>query len=252
MTHRVNLTPKESYALAQQLAGAAEYEEAIAHYSSALDGNPNHIQARCGRGLAFQRMGEHCRAIADFDHVISCNPDWSGAFVAYYSRAVSRYELSQPMKVIEDCDQAISRNPQFIDALYLRGTVQKSLGQIEAAMRDMSAVLNLDPNYHVAYCVRGGLYYLQQGWMHAIDDLTAAIELGGCGADHIWQCFYIRGMAAQELGNHSDAIADFTRTIALAPNDSGSYLRRSHSYRELGEFELADADVRIGTRLGHS
>lgn len=251
MTYHDSATPDDLYTVAQDLLVLGKFADAIPAYTSALESDPTHIQARCGRGLAFQRLGEHHKAIADFDKVITCFPDWPGAFVAYHSRAASRQALGQNLEAVEDCNEAINRNPEFIDAIYLRGTARKALEQFEAAVSDMDAVLDADPTYHEAYRVRGSLYLLQHRWRQAIDDFTAAIERSASGLEGARQCFYLRGMAAQEFGDHSAAITDFSRAIELAPGDCGAYFRRSRSYAEIGESTLADADFQTGSRIMH-
>jgi tetratricopeptide (TPR) repeat protein len=233
------------------LAASRRHADAIEAYSSALAIDPGHIEARCSRGLAFQQIGEHVRAIADFDEVISSYPNWAGSFAAYYGRAGSRQALGQNIEAIEDCDEAIRRNSRLIDSLYLRGMVRKAIGDVEAAINDMNAVLKADAGYREAYFVRGGLHCLRQSWEQAVEDLTAAIELGVAETENGRACFYLRGMAAQELGEHHAAIADFARTIELVPDDGAAYLRRSRSYHEIGESALAAADIRTGTRLMH-
>ena len=246
-----HISPDESYTAAQELAASGRYADAIAKYSLAIDGDPSHIAGRVGRGLAYQRIGEHSKAISDFDEVITCYPDWPGAFVAYYGRAVSQQALGQHLETVKDCDEATRRNPELADAIYLRGTAQKALGHIDAAVNDMDAVINLDPGYSEAYLERGKLSYFQHRWQRAVDDFTAAIENFGAGSQYLRECFYLRGMAAQELGEHRAAIADFTRTIDLVPNDGAAYLRRARSYHELGERASGDADVQAVARLMH-
>jgi tetratricopeptide (TPR) repeat protein len=201
--------------------------------------------------LAFQRIGEHSSAIVDFDHVISSYAHWPGAFVAYYSRALSRQVLGRSLEAIADCDEAIRRNREHTDALYLRGTIRKALGHVEAAMSDMDAVLTIDPSYREACFVRGGLYYVQQRWERAVADFTVAVEHVSAETPNVRHCLYLRGMAAQQLGEHLAAIADFTRTIELAPGDGAAYLRRSWSYREIGEAALAAADLQVAMRMLH-
>jgi len=242
------VAPDEAYSAAQDLAASGRYSDAIVAYSAAISGDPDHITARVGRGLAFQRIGEHLKALADFDSVISSYTDWPGAFVAYYGRAVSRQALGQTVEAMADCNEAIGRNPEHADALYLRGTARKALGQVEAAICDMDAVLRIDPTYHEAYLVRGGLYHSQQHWEQAVADFTAAMEHIPERAPAVRECLCLRGMAAQQLGEHHVAIADFTRTIELAPGDGAAYLRRSWSYREIGEAASAAADLQAGMR----
>lgn len=135
----------------------------------------------------------------------------------------------------------------------MRGTARKALGHLGAAISDMDTVLRVDPGYYEAYIQRGKLlHYLQQRWEQAIDDLTAAIEHGIAATENARECFYLRGMAAQELGDHRAAITDFTRTIDLIPSDGGAYLRRWRSYCQIGESALAGADFEVGKRLIHS
>ena len=91
--NRRSIDADESYSTAQELMTSGRYADAIVMYSSALAQNPDNIVSRVGRGLAFQRIGEHSKAILDFDQVISHQSDWPGLFSAYYCRAVSRYAL---------------------------------------------------------------------------------------------------------------------------------------------------------------
>ncbi len=240
------VTADEHYNLAQELAVSGRYVDAISAYSTAMACNPDHVKAQCGRGLANQRLGEHQKALADFDHVIWSYPDWPGAFVAYYSRAVSKQALGRSAEALSDCTEAISRNSECADAFYLRGTMSKALGGVEAALSDMDAVLRIDPSYWEAYLERGKLNSLQQNWEQAVADFTAAIEHIPEGTPNFRECLYLRGMAAQALGDHLAAIADFTRAIELAPADGAAYLRRSWSFQEIGETALATADLQVG------
>src|SRR5262245_55936484 len=119
---------EEQYRKAQDLAASGQYLAAIETYSLTINGDPSNVKAICGRGLAFQRIGNHQNAIADFSRSITSDPMWSGAFIAYYSRAVSRSALGEFVGVVDDCSAAINLNERFTDALYLRGTSRKTLG----------------------------------------------------------------------------------------------------------------------------
>lgn len=244
-----SVTPDEAYKAAQELAALGKYADAIVAYSAAIDGNPDHVTARVGRGMAFQRLGEHENALADFDHVIASYPDWPGAFVAFYSRAVSRQALRRSEEAISDCTEAVRRNAQHADAFYLRGTIRKALDQVDAAISDMDAVLRIDPSYWEASLERGKLNSLHQNWRQAVADFSAAMEQDSAKRLNVRECLYLRGLAEQALGDHRAAIADFTRAIEFAPGDGAAFLRRSRSYREIGEAALAETDIQAGMRL---
>lgn len=244
-----SVTPEEAYQRAQEMAASAMFADAIVDYSAAIDGNPDHVTARVGRGVAFQRLGEHAKALADFDHVISSYPDWPGAFLAFYSRAVSRQALGRDEEAITDCNESILRNAEHADAFYLRGIIRKELEHVEAAISDMDAVLRIDPSYWEAYLEQGKINSLKQNWRQAVADFSAAMDHDSAGRLNVCECLYLRGLAEQALGGHSAAIADFTRAIELAPSDGSTYLRRSWSYQEIGEAALAETDLQVGRRL---
>jgi tetratricopeptide (TPR) repeat protein len=247
--NRERLCPDALYMAGREFAASGKYADAILAYSSAIEGDPNQIKARAARGMAFQRIGEHSKAIGDFGEIISRFPDWPGAFIAYYSRAVSRQALGQILEAIEDCDQAIGRKPNLTDALYLRGIARHALGWIDPAIVDLTTVLIADPTYHEAAVARGKMHYVAGRLEEAIDDLTLAMEYIPGGSPHIRDCFYFRGVAAQRLGKHREAITDLTAAIEAAPNDGPTYLLRSLSHRELGNFALARVDLEKGRHL---
>ena len=54
---------------------AGKLEEAIEPYSRALNLSPDDVDARSGRGRAYQALGEHALALADFDRLVRLAPD---------------------------------------------------------------------------------------------------------------------------------------------------------------------------------
>jgi tetratricopeptide (TPR) repeat protein len=248
MVNREREGAEEWYAEAHALACWGMARDAIPSYSLAIECEPGHIKAHLGRAVAFQSVAEHARAIDDFDSVIDSSRDLPIAHLAFYGRAVSRHALGQAAGAIADCNEALLRNPELNDAVYVRGTAWKCLGDIDAAVRDMDAVIRADPNYQQAYVVRAKSRYMQRRWKEAITDFTAAIEWMQGSATTDRECFFLRGLAAQQLGDHRAAIADLSRSIELNPENSGAYFRRSLRFREIGEQQLADADLQSGRR----
>jgi lipoprotein NlpI len=99
--------------------------------------------------------------------------------------------------------------------------------------------LRLDPNYALAYFVRGQLSYLLGNAPAALEDFTKAIKLDADEASP----YFNRGVAYYVVGNRNpDAIADFAKAAELNPKDAYAAL-----WRELAELRnnsrthLADA-----------
>jgi tetratricopeptide (TPR) repeat protein len=249
MTNHNFRSPDESYEAARKFAASIRFAEAIEAYTAAIDGDSKHVKAWCGRGLAFQRIAEHVAAIADFDHVIHSFPTWAGTCMVFYERARSRRALGQNAAAVGDCNEALRRKPDLIDAIYLRGIAAKSLEQFDDAMSDMDVVLHVDPSYSEAYHVRGTLHNFQGNWRLALEDFTAALNHGIARTEYASVCYFFRGRAAQELGQHTFAVADFTTALEFDPNNASVYVRRWQSYRELGDSAAAEADLQKANRL---
>jgi tetratricopeptide (TPR) repeat protein len=82
----------------------------------------------------------------------------------------------------------------------------------------------------------------------AIKDYSKAIELHPKDAD----AHYFRGLAYSNLERHKEAIVDYTQVINLTIDlsDIGHvYDNRAISYFELGELELALADLQKALEL---
>ena len=60
-----------------------------------------------------------------------------------------------------------------------------------------------------------------------------------------------RGQSNAAMNRYSEAIADFTRAIALAPNLSSAWLERGAVFDTLGDRKRAEADMKAAARLGN-
>src|SRR5262249_45068143 len=78
----------------------------------------------------------------------------------------------------------------------------------------------------------------------AIAGITEAIRLDGKRA----ASYHERGMAYSGAGRYSEAIADYSRAIELAPNGD-NYSHRGYAQMELGKMEEALADLNKALEL---
>jgi tetratricopeptide (TPR) repeat protein len=72
---------------------------------------------------------------------------------------------------------------------------------------------------------------------------TLVIERGNVGKTNTAKLFVARGTVLDGVGKHDEAIADFTRAIALNPHDQVGYSNRATVYMESGRFALAIVDL---------
>ena len=95
-------------------------------------------------------------------------------------------------------------------------------GNLDGAIADYSAALDLNSSYLGAYNGRGLAKFGQGNFDGAIADFAQAIKLKPTFTD----AFYNRGNAELLQGNFDAAIADFTKTIELKKDHQGAYFHR--------------------------
>ena len=98
-----------------------------------------------------------------------------------------------------------------------------------------------------------GLRSFQNGKSHfaarneqtAVNCFDTAVDFGYSNAE----LFSLRGSCLQTLEWHLDAIDDFTRAIALAPDDCNNYFSRAMSKTAAGDQVGFEADIQQAIRL---
>jgi tetratricopeptide (TPR) repeat protein len=140
----------------------------------------------------------------------------------------------------------------------------------EAAFKDLTKAVELDPKDPFAHAYRGGLYYFINDLDAATAEFKRAVELR---PDHTWFRNFLAHIrkrhaaqysiaaggkrnAARRTGNPAEiektlreALALHNKSIELDPVDASSYDSRAYTYEELGELEKALADLDQMTKL---
>jgi Tfp pilus assembly protein PilF len=96
-------------------------------------------------------------------------------------------------------------------AVVTRGTAQLKLGESNAAIRDFTRALEIDPGYSRAY--------------------------------------HLRGLALEKQGNTKEALEDFSRAIELDSDYGAAYFSRATLRSKLGDSEAATDDIEMVTHL---
>ncbi len=107
------------------------------------------------RGLATLQLGEHDRAIRDFD--ISIGLDSSGAW-AFNNRGSAWYAKGDLDRAMEDFSEAIRLDPAYAPAYNNRAEVRSERGDLRQAISDYGEAIRLEPTYTAAYANRGRAY----------------------------------------------------------------------------------------------
>lgn len=124
------------------------FDEAIAHFSAALDLDPGKALAYTGRAEAELRKFDHHAAVADAGKAIALEARNS---TAYLIRAESLEHLGDFGGAIDDCTKVIEREPNNARAYDSRGVARYLQNQTREAIADLSTALRLDPKLAAAH-----------------------------------------------------------------------------------------------------
>ncbi|MES3021198.1 MAG: tetratricopeptide repeat protein [Pseudomonadota bacterium] len=137
-----------------------------------------------------------------------------------------------------------SSNPQAIAAEHLaRADALLNAGDSANAITSYDQTIRADPNNAEAYAGRAMAYIFTSDHERAARDLDKLEKMAPAHA----RLFLGRGTLASADGRDADAIAAFTHSLALRPDNSFTHLQRALVYERGGlqDKALADADEAI-------
>lgn len=94
------------------------------------------------RAYCLAKLGRYKEAIADYDAVVSLDPN---NVHAYHNRGISYDKLGHFEAAIDDFNRVIQLEPANSVAYFNRGSTYDSLGMHDAAIADFGRALELDP-----------------------------------------------------------------------------------------------------------
>jgi len=130
-----------------------------------------------------------------------------------------------------------------------RAQALQDSGDEQAALQDLDAAVNSDPKGKVPWIGRGDFYFKKSDYPHALESYDHALQIGGRDPQSDLLIYENRGSALESLGRHEEAIADFTRAIALDPQDTIAYSNRATVLLRSNRLALAIADLSEVIRL---
>jgi tetratricopeptide (TPR) repeat protein len=160
--------------------------------------------------------------------------------VAYYNRAITRYELGDKQGAISDYNEVVQINPAHYIAYNNRALVRDELGHKEDAIADLNRSIVSNPRHCIAYCNRGIIRLRSGDKAGAIEDFSYAIQVDPACTNALLQ----RGLAWMSLGTEMNAINDFTAMIRINPQDPIGYLHRGLARSKMGDRTHAIRDLK--------
>jgi tetratricopeptide (TPR) repeat protein len=128
------------------------------------------------RGNAYGDLGEHARAIEDYDQALRLDP---GIAYAYYKRGNAYGHLGEYSRAIEDYDQALRLDPDYANAYNNRAWALYLLGRNTEALGDVDRSLSLRPGDPVIIDIRAHVLAALGRRNEALGEFERVMRVGG-------------------------------------------------------------------------
>lgn len=175
---------------------------------------------------------------------------------------------------VKQLNQDIEANPNNLDALYWRATIEVEKGNVEDGIRRLDDLLQKFPAYSFGYSERSranfnalhfekaiadanlaihyrpdvarnyvrraAAYLILHQPDKALDDLAAAVKLAP--QEDVTYVKLLTGYGQFQLKNYKQAAADFSAVIDRDPKNTRAYVHRALCYVQLKDLKDAQAD----------
>ncbi|SEN44364.1 Tetratricopeptide repeat-containing protein [Actinacidiphila rubida] len=225
------------YNRAQILAALGDHDGSLADYDLVISRDPDYGDYYFERAGGRRAAGRYDAALEDYAEAIRLSPPFHEA---HFNRADMLREMGEDEAALRDLDYAAILDPSHVDTLVNRADLLIALGELDRAADDVRTGLALDAKNVRLLCAQGTLLAESEQAEAAFASFTAALE-----ADPEFAAAWAnRAIIAYSAGRPEDAVDDLDHAVALA-DDPMLRANRALALQELGEHARALADLDI-------
>jgi tetratricopeptide (TPR) repeat protein len=175
--HAVSVT-KDNYIMhcnyGASLSEEGRDDEALKHFSTALQINPRYYYVHYGIGTVLLKQGKFAEAIECFNKALRFKPDY---YKAYSDLGVALSRQGETDQAIENWKRALSLKPDYYPASYNLGAAMIEQGRYEDSINYFNAAVKAKPDWAEAYYEMGRAFYLQGNRQLAVEQCTKALQI---------------------------------------------------------------------------
>ncbi len=132
----------------------------------------------------------------------------------YLSQGLSFARQSRWQEAIDSWQQAITIEPNLIEAHFNMGIAFRQLGKKQEALNKYQQVLAINPNHGMTYFSLGNLLFEEKNFDQAFTCYSKAVQLDPSNSSFYFQL----GLVCHQLGRIAESIQCFEKVLALDPD----------------------------------
>ena len=228
--------------LGNALARLGRYEEAMNHYKESLRLRPDYAEAHSNLGNVLASQGKFQEAIYHYSEALRSEPDYVEAHINLANVLASQGKFDEAMNHYEE---ALRLKPDYAEAHYNLGNVLAVQGRFQEAIRHYKEVLRLKPYHAEAHNNLGNLLEAQGKFREAADHYAQVVRLKPDYAEA--HNNLANALASQ--GKFAQAIDHYTEALRLKPDNAEAHNNLANVLAGQGKFEEAIGHYREALRL---
>ncbi|XP_036916119.1 tetratricopeptide repeat protein 13 isoform X5 [Sturnira hondurensis] len=231
-----NDSTNEELAIAYVLIGSGLYDEAIRHFSTMLQEEPDLVSAIYGRGIAYGKKGLHIlsplgrisEAVSDLTKALQLQPSAR----LYRHRGTLHFISEDYATAHEDFQQSLELNRNQPVAMLYKGLTFFHRGLLKEAIESFKDALKQKVDFIDAYKSLGQAYRELGNFEAATESFQKALLLN---QNHV-QTLQLRGMMLYHHGSLQEALKNFKRCLQLEPYNEVCQYMKGLSHVATGQF----------------
>lgn len=160
---------------------------------------------------------------------------------ALYDKALAAWAKLASSDAERKLDQALKLDPEFPEALTLRGGIQASRRQWDSAEENLQAAIGSDPSYAPPYVILAGVYNTQERFDEAQQVTQQAISAGA----ETWSVQYEIARSFLGKGKYESALA--VSELSLQSDEHGCLMHLAKAHALLGLRRYVEAVAELTT-----
>lgn len=187
-----------------------QYQKGIDYVNKALKIDEHLAKAYYIKGSIYRESGDTSKAISSLETAVEQDNKFVDAF---YDLGVMYAARKNPL-AFDYYNNALSINPNNLDARYARAKLMQDLGKIDEAVNEYLAIIKMNPKCETCYYNLGAVYLeLKKDNKKALEYFTKAIEV----KPDYTEAYFARGFTYTKLKDKVSAKADYNMCLKIQP-----------------------------------
>ena len=169
----------------------------------------------------------------------------TAAAAAYIKRGLENYTKKDLDRAVKDFNAAVELDPKNYFALSVRGAIRGDKKDFDSALKDLDEAIRIQPNGSLALSIRAGIWLQKKDYDRALKDLDEVVRLDPTNM----RAFMFRGGVWSEKKDYDRALKDLDEAIRLDPNNQSAFYTRGHTWTKKKDYDRALKDYDEALRL---